>query len=49
MSAIRIRKKIVSDILHLPELGAFIGHTADQAVIRIVSLNCVPWRPASFQ
>jgi hypothetical protein len=29
MSAIRIRKTIDSDTLHLPELGAFIGHTVD--------------------
>lgn len=29
MSAIRIRKKIDSDTLHLPELGPFIGHTVD--------------------
>src|SRR5579862_5850535 len=29
MSAIRIRKTIDSDTLHLPELGPFIGHTVD--------------------
>lgn len=29
MNAIRIRKKIDSDTLHLPELGPFIGHTVD--------------------
>jgi len=29
MNAIRIRKTIDSDTIHLPELGAFIGHTVD--------------------
>jgi hypothetical protein len=29
MSAIRIRKTIDSDILHLPELRPFIGHTVE--------------------
>ena len=29
MNAIRIRKTIDSDTLHLPELGALIGHTVD--------------------
>jgi len=29
MSAVRIRKTIDSDTLHLPELGPFIGHTVD--------------------
>ena len=29
MNAIRIRKTIDSDTLHLPELGPFIGHTVE--------------------
>jgi len=29
MNAIRIRKKIESDTLHLPELAPFLGHTVD--------------------
>jgi hypothetical protein len=29
MNAIRIRKTIDSDTLHLPELSALIGHTVD--------------------
>jgi len=42
MSAIRVRKKIDSDTLHLPELAPFIGRTVDIVIEDQPTAGTVP-------